>query len=100
MATRTLERPRASHMAPADGVVRARIDQKTKEDASAVLAGLGLTTSDAIRLLLMHVAADGELPFAVGRKPNAETRAAMDELNSGKGRRVKNRKSLMADLNA
>ncbi|MEI7695203.1 MAG: type II toxin-antitoxin system RelB/DinJ family antitoxin [Chlorobium sp.] len=47
----------------ANTVVRARIDEKTKAEATAVLASIGLTLSDAVRLMLMRVAAEKALPF-------------------------------------
>ena len=47
----------------ANTVVRARIDEKTKAEATAVLAAIGLTLSDAVRLMLMRVAAEKALPF-------------------------------------
>jgi DNA-damage-inducible protein J len=43
-------------------VVRARIDRRTKEEAAAVLKRIGLTVSDAFRLLLVRVAAGKALP--------------------------------------
>jgi DNA-damage-inducible protein J len=56
-----------------DSVVRARIDEKTKVEASRVLGEMGLSVSDAIRLLLVRVARDKNLPFDV-RGPAAERR--------------------------
>ncbi len=57
---------------PAEDVVRARIDKQVKADAAAVLGAMGLSLSDAIRLLLVRVAKDKALPFEV-KVPNAET---------------------------
>ena len=48
-----------------DTVVRARIDGQVKEKAAEVLADMGLSVSDAIRLLLIRIAADRALPFEV-----------------------------------
>lgn len=62
----------------ADAVVRARIDNETKERAAVALAAMGLSISDAIRLLMTRVADEQRLPFVV-KVPNAETRAAMEE---------------------
>ena len=84
---------------PTDTVVRARIDEKVKAEATSVLARMGLTVSDAIRLLLVRVAADKALPFEV-KVPNAETLAAIEELERGKGRSFATVADLMADLNA
>ena len=69
-----------------DTVVRARIDAATKEQATEALAAMGLSVSDAIRLLLVRIAADKEFPFSV-KTPNATTRKAMAELEKGKGKR-------------
>lgn len=48
-------------------VVRARIDGHIKDEASHVLAGMGLSVSDAIRMLLVRIAADKALPFDINR---------------------------------
>ena len=82
-----------------DAVVRARIDGKVKETAANVLDEMGLSVSDAIRMMLVRVAAEKALPFEV-RVPNAETVAAMQEIEQGKGVRFASVADLMADLNA
>lgn len=84
---------------PANDVVRARIDAKTKAEASAVLAAIGLTVSDAFRLLMLRVAQDKALPFEP-LIPNAETIAAMEESRRGDLIRVGTVADLMAELNA
>jgi len=54
-------------------VVRARIDGRIKDEASHVLAGMGLSVSDAIRMLLVRIAADKALPFDINRaQPQSE----------------------------
>lgn len=58
------------------GFVRARIDERLKDEAASVLAELGLTVSDVVRMVLTRVAKDGALPLEL-KVPNAETRAAM-----------------------
>jgi len=58
-------------------VVRARIDEKTKEEAAAVLDAIGLTVSDAFRLMMVRIAAEKRLPFEP-LVPNPETVAAME----------------------
>ncbi len=78
-------------------VVRARVDEQIKLKAAKVLAEQGLSVSDAIRLLLVRVAAEKELPFQV-EAPNAETRAAMAELEGGGGASFGSLGRLMADL--
>jgi DNA-damage-inducible protein J len=67
----------------ANALVQTRINRAVKAQASAVLATMGLTVSDAVRLLLTRVAHDKALPFEPLR-PNAETIAAMEEARAGK----------------
>ena len=86
-------------MATADTYVRARIDTGTKERAADALGAMGLSISDAIRLLMLRVADEKRLPFEV-RVPNAKTRKAMAELEAGKGKRFRSVKALMDDLHA
>ena len=83
----------------ADAIVRARIDGQVKEKAAHVLADMGLTVSDAIRLMLVRVANEKALPFAV-KVPNAETVAAMQEADRGDLPSASSVAELMADLNA
>lgn len=83
----------------AEGVVRARIDKQVKAEASEVLEAMGLSMSDAIRLLLVRVAKDKALPFEV-KVPNAQTRAAIAELEAGKGERFESVAALMAGMKA
>jgi len=86
-------------MSTADTYVRARIDTGTKERAAEALDAMGLSISDAIRLLMFRIAEERRLPFEV-KVPNAATRAAIAELEAGKGKRFENVEALMADLNA
>lgn len=86
-------------MSTADTYVRARIDTETKERAAAALDAMGLSVSDAIRMLMLRVADERRLPFEV-KVPNKETVAAMNELETGKGKRFSTVDDLMADLNA
>ncbi len=86
-------------MAAADTYVRARIDAKTKERAAGALAAMGLSISDAIRLLMLRIADERRLPFDV-KAPNASTAAAIAELEAGKGKKLASVEALMADLNA
>jgi DNA-damage-inducible protein J len=80
----------------ADSYVRARIDSATKKRAASALAAMGLSISDAIRLLMLRVVDERRLPFEV-KVPNATTRKAITELEAGKGKH--NTAALMADLN-
>ena len=83
----------------ANAVVRARIDEQIKEEATVVLAAMGLTISDAVRLLLTKVAHEHALPFDP-LIPNATTIAAMKEARAGNLPRANTITELMADLNA
>ena len=80
-------------------MVHIRIDEQVKAQASEALAAMGLSVSDAVRMMLVRVAAEKALPFDV-RAPNAETVAAMRELDEGRGKRFDSVEDLMADLNA
>ena len=82
-----------------DIVVSARVNRQVKERAAKVLAEMGLTVSDAVRLLLERVAAEKGLPFEA-KAPNAETREAIAELERGEGARFGAVADLMVDLNA
>ncbi len=83
----------------ANAVVRARINEDIKEEATTVLAAIGLTVSDAFRLLLIKVAKEKALPFEP-LMPNTETIAAMREVRQGKLHSAKNVDDLMDALNA
>ena len=80
-----------------DSVVRARIDSDTKARAIAALDAMGLSVSDAIRLLMFRIADEQRLPFSV-QVPNAKTVKAMDELETGQGKRFNNEQDLFDDL--
>jgi len=84
---------------PANTVVRARIDEHIKEEASIVLATMGLTVSDAFRIMLTRVAHEKALPFEP-LIPNETTIAAMREAREGKGVKFATIDDLMTDLNA
>lgn len=81
----------------ADTVVRARIDHDTKVRATEALQAMGLSVSDAIRLMLLRVADEKKLPFAV-EVPRTATLEAMKELADGKGRRFASAEELFRDL--
>jgi DNA-damage-inducible protein J len=83
----------------ANTVVRARIDEHVKEEAAAVLATIGLTVSDAFRLMMIRIAKDKALPFEP-LIPNAETIEAMREARRGEGKTFETVDALFADLNA
>jgi DNA-damage-inducible protein J len=68
---------------PANSLVQTRIDSVIKEEASIVLQAIGLTVSDAVRLMLTRVAREKALPFEP-LIPNEATIAAMKEAREGK----------------
>ena len=81
-----------------NSVVSARIDARTKKEAAAVLETMGLTLSDAFRLLVKRIAADKALPFDL-LVPNGKTSAAMREARTGNLPRFKRTKDLLRELN-
>ena len=83
----------------ANAIVQARIDRAIRDEAAAVLAAMGLTISDAMRLMLTRVAREHALPFDP-LIPNAETIAAMREARRGGLASFATVEKLMADLNA
>ena len=86
-------------MRPTNTVVRARIDADTKERAADALEAMGLSISDAIRLLMIRIADERRLPFEV-KVPNARTRKAIKELESGGGEEAESVEAFIATLNA
>jgi DNA-damage-inducible protein J len=82
-----------------NSVVRARIDDRTKKEAAAVLEKVGLTVSDAFRLLLKRVAAEKRLPFEP-LVPNDETGEAMKAARRGNVTKVGKPDKLLGSLNA
>jgi DNA-damage-inducible protein J len=79
-------------------VVRARINGRVKEEAGAVLAAMGLTVSDAFRLLMVKIAAEKALPFEP-LIPNAETIKAMKATRRGELVTAGSPDKLLASLN-
>jgi DNA-damage-inducible protein J len=73
---------------PADDIVRARVDRAAKERAAAALADMGLSISDAIRLLMLRIADERRLPFAVEG-------AERDDAEGHRGDRKRQRESLL-----
>jgi len=66
----------------ATAFVRARIDEALKEEAAAVLADMGLTVSDVVRIVLTKVAKDKALPFEM-RVPNKLTTETLTKSERG-----------------
>ncbi len=78
-------------------MVHVRIEQKVKDRAAKTLATMGLSVSDAVRLLLVRVAAEKALPFDV-RAPNATTIKAMQAADRGEGARFASPEALFNGL--
>jgi len=83
----------------ASATVHIRVDEKVKEKAARTLAAMGMSVSDAVRILLVRVAAEKALPFEV-RVPSRSTRAAMDAGERGVVTRAGSVAEMMAELNA
>ena len=80
-----------------DDVIRARINKKIKQDASAVLATIGLTASDAYRMLMVRIATEKTLPFNP-LVPNQETVEAMLAARRGEATPVDSVEDLFKNL--
>lgn len=78
-------------------MVHIRIDDKLKEKAAKTLAEMGMSVSDAVRLLLVRVAAEKALPFEV-KVPNPTTVKAMKAADRRRGKRFKTADALFKDL--
>lgn len=80
-------------------MVHIRVDEKVKTKAAKTLASMGMTVSDAVRILLTRVAAEKAFPFEV-RVPNRATVAAMEAGERGEVSRATSVAAMMAELNA
>jgi DNA-damage-inducible protein J len=69
-----------------EAYINARVDRQLKERAEKVLAEVGISTTDAVTMMLHQIVLHQGLPFEV-RIPNRETISAMEELDTGKGER-------------
>ena len=81
-------------------MVHVRLDEQLKIQAAQTLAEMGLSVSDAVRVFLMRVVADKQMPFAI-KAPNAMTRAAMaeaDEMTSAHRAHFSTAAELLDDL--
>lgn len=86
-------------MSSATTYVRARIDSETKSKAVEALAAMGLSVSDAIRLLMIKIADEHRLPFDV-KAPNTITQQAITDIENGNVERFNHLDDFMDDLNA
>jgi DNA-damage-inducible protein J len=80
-------------------MVHVRIDKRIKTQAAKTLKSMGLSVSDAVRVLLTRVAAENALPFEV-KVPNVKTAAAIQAARKGGLPSFQNVSDLIADLNA
>jgi len=80
-------------------MVHVRVEKRVKAQAAKALAAMGLSVSDAVRILLTRVATEKALPFEV-KVPNAATVAAMQEARKGNLPSFRRVSALMDDLNA
>ena len=84
---------------PAKSVVRARVEETDKAEAAAALAAMGLTLSDAFRMLVKRIAADKALPFEP-LVPNRDTIEAMKAARRGELTTAGHPRQLIKKLNA
>ena len=78
-------------------MVHVRIDRRVKDKATKALTRMGLSVSDAVRMMLVRVAAENALPFDV-RVPNPTTVKAMEAADRGEGRRFSSPEARLKDL--
>lgn len=79
----------------ANSTIQTRVSGELKQQAEALFAQMGLGLSDAIRMFLQQSINEGGIPFKPHAKiPNAETIAAMQELDNGGGKRFSSSKEL------
>lgn len=78
-------------------MVHIRVDEKLKQKAGKALAAMGMSVSDAVRLLLVRVAAEQALPFEI-RVPNPTTIKALQAAEKRKGKKFASPDALFKDL--
>lgn len=78
-------------------MVHVRVDGKVRDTAAKALASMGISVSDAVRMLLVRVAAEKAMPFEV-RVPNAITVKAIRAADRGEGKRYKSVEELLQNL--
>lgn len=83
--------------AMATTMVHVRVDEKVKMDAAKTLAAMGMSVSDAVRMLLVRVAAERALPFEV-KVPDPTTVKTMRATDRGAGKRFKSAAALFKNL--
>jgi DNA-damage-inducible protein J len=83
----------------ASSMVHVRVDEEVKDQAAEALAAMGLTVSDAVRILLKRIAAEKAMPFEV-RVPNRTTLEAMKAGDRGEVFHAASVAEMMVELNA
>ena len=78
-------------------IVQAEVDSALRDEATNVLAELGMTVDEAFQILLKRVVEFHEFPLEL-HEPNAETIEAMRELERGEGRRYNSVAEMFADI--
>jgi DNA-damage-inducible protein J len=78
-------------------MVHIRVDEKLKQKAGKALAAMGMSVSDAVRLLLVRVAAEQALPFEI-RVPNPTTVKALQAAERRRGKKFAAPDALFKDL--
>lgn len=81
-------------------MVHVRVDEQLKTQAAETLAAMGLSISDAVRVFLVRLVAEKQMPFAL-KAPNADTSAAMaeaDEIAHAHSTRFSSAAELFDDL--
>jgi DNA-damage-inducible protein J len=87
-------------MMAGSAMLHVRMEEDTKAQANAALAAMGLSASDAVRLLFHRIIADQAFPLEL-KVPNASTRAAMaeaDRIVAERGARFADGETLIAGL--
>ncbi|MFY9240423.1 MAG: type II toxin-antitoxin system RelB/DinJ family antitoxin [Roseovarius sp.] len=82
-----------------DAIVRARVNEEIKEEATIVLSEIGLTLSDAFRMLIIRIAREKALPFEP-LVPNAKTIEAIKAARRGNLITAGSLDNLLTELNA
>lgn len=84
-------------MSATTSMLHVRVDDTLKTQATEALGAMGLTVSDAVRLLLHRVVAEQALPLEL-KVPNADTVAAMQEARALRRACFASADALLADL--
>lgn len=84
-------------MASTSTMVHVRVNEKVKTKAAKNLAAMGMSVSDAVRIMLLRVAAENSLPFEV-RVPNKTTAKALRAADKSQGKKFKTPDQLFEDL--